>query len=60
LSGFIDAEGHLGGRVKYCRTSKLKKAPHLALTIGQKELYILSLIRDLFVKENKCISFDKS
>ena len=60
LSGFIDAEGHLGGRIKYCRTSKLKKAPHLSFTIAQKELYNLTFIRDLFVKNNKCISFDKS
>lgn len=60
LSGFIDAEGHLGGRIKYCKTSKLRKAPHLALTIGQKEQFILSDIRVLFVKNNKCISYDKS
>jgi hypothetical protein len=60
LSGFIDAEGHLGGRIKYCKTSKLRKAPHLSLTIGQKEQYILSDIRELFVKNNKCISYDKS
>lgn len=60
LSGFIDAEGHLGGRVKYCRTSKLKKAPHLSLTISQKEEFILSGIRELFIKNNKCISYDKS
>jgi len=60
LSGFIDAEGHLGGRVKYCRTSKLKKAPHLSLTISQKELYILSLIGEVFNYKDKGISFDKS
>jgi len=60
LSGFIDAEGHFGGRVKYCRTSKLKKAPHLALTIGQKEFYILSIIRNIFITSNKNISYDKS
>jgi LAGLIDADG endonuclease len=60
LSGFIDAEGSFGGRVKYCRTSKIKKAPHLSLSITQKEFYILSLIRNLFVNNNKCISYDKS
>ena len=60
LTGFIDAEGHLGGRVKYCRTSKLRKAPHLSLTISQKEFYILYLIKNLFVNGEKCISFDKS
>jgi hypothetical protein len=60
LSGFIDAEGHLGGRIKYCRTSKLKRAPYLSLTIAQKEQLILSEIRELFVNNNKCISYDKS
>ena len=60
LSGFVDAEGHFGGRVKYCRTSILKRAPHLALTIGQKEYYILSKIRNIFINNNKYISYDKS
>lgn len=60
LSGFIDSEGSFNGRVKYCRTSKLKKALHLSLTLCQKEHYILLLIRKLFITENKCISYDKS
>ena len=60
LSGFIDAEGSFSGRIKYCRTSILRKAPHLSLTICQKEYFILSLIRKLFIDKDKCISYDKS
>jgi LAGLIDADG endonuclease len=60
LSGFIDAEGSFCGRIKYCRTSRLRKAPHLSLTISQKEYFILGLIRKLFVNDDRCISYDKS
>lgn len=61
LSGFIDAEGSFTGRLKSCKTSKLKKAPHLTLSISQKEFYILNLIKELFspLKFNN-IRYDKS
>lgn len=61
LAGFIDAEGSFTGRVKYCRTSRLKKAVHLSLTISQKEKKVLSDIRYLFFSlEDKGLSYDKS
>ena len=59
LADFIDAEGFFTGRVKYCRTSLLKKAPQLALEISQKEYYILVCIRNLFIHTDKYISYDK-
>ena len=60
LSGFIDAEGSFTGRVKKCNTSRLKKAPHLALTIAQKDKIIICKIRKLFFNNNKGLSYDKS
>jgi len=52
LSGFIDAEGSFTGRVKYCRTSQFKKAPHLTFSLSQKEFSILFNIRELFLPYN--------
>lgn len=61
LSGFIDAEGSFQARVKACRTSRLRKSPHLTLSISQKELNILTSIRELFLGEtNKNLRYDKS
>lgn len=62
LSGFIDAEGSFIGRVKHCHSSKLRRVPHLTLSISQKEYYILSKIRELFttVGCSKNIRYDKS
>ena len=61
LSGFIDAEGSFQGRVKSCKTSKLKNAPHLTFSITQKEVNILRDIRFLFLgKTTKNIRYDKS
>lgn len=61
LSGFIDAEGSFIGRVKSCRTSKLREAPHLTFSLGQKEYYILSKIRELFLTNlTKNLRYDKS
>lgn len=67
LAGFIDAEGSFSGQVKYCRTKKIKKAVHLALTISQKgsgsgsgSKEVLNDIRCLFFKEDKGLSYDKS
>lgn len=61
LSGFIDAEGCFLGRVKNCRTSKLKEAPHLTFSISQKEDNILKDIRFLFLGEtSKNLRYDKS
>ena len=53
LSGFIDAEGSFTGRVKYCRTSRLKRAPHLTFSLSQKEFSILFNIRELFLPDAK-------
>lgn len=64
ISGFTDAEGCFYGRVKSCRTSKLRRAPHLTFQISQKELYIIKSLRDIFL--NQCnselnnINYDKS
>ena len=61
LSGFIDAEGCFIARVKNCKTSKLKKAPHLCFSITQKQPDILIIIRYLFLgKTEKNIRHDKS
>lgn len=65
ITGFSDAEGCFNGRVKDCRTSKLKKAPHLTFSISQKEFYIIKVLRDLFLnpvdKSNLVnIKYDKS
>lgn len=61
LSGFIDAEGSFTGRVKFCKTSKLGKAPHLTFSLSQKEYSILSNIRELFLSTTtKNIRYDKS
>lgn len=49
ISGFTDAEGCFYGRVKSCLTSKLKKAPHLTFQVSQKEIYIIKIIRDIFL-----------
>lgn len=49
ISGFTDAEGCFYGRVKSCWTSKLKRAPHLTFQINQKELYIIKILRDIFL-----------
>jgi hypothetical protein len=54
ISGFTDAEGCFYGRVKSCRTSKLRRAPHLTFQISQKELYIIKSLRDIFL--NQCNS----
>lgn len=64
ISGFSDAEGCFYGRVKICRTSKLRRAPHLTFKISQKEFEILKTIRSLFLNQYssdlKNISYDKS
>ena len=65
ISGFSDAEGCFYGRVKNCKTSKLKRAPHLTFQVSQKEFEILLTIRDIFFLNNeglyfKNINYDKS
>lgn len=67
ISGFSDAEGSFTGRVKDCKTSKLKRAPHLTFAISQKELYIIKLLREVFLNVVPCkthdllnIKYDKS
>jgi hypothetical protein len=49
ISGFSDAEGCFYSRVKECKTSKIGRAPHLTFSISQKELYIIKVLRDLFL-----------
>jgi hypothetical protein len=63
LSGFIDAEGCFTGRVKKCRTYKLRQGPHLTFSISQKELYIIKVLRYVILNENyelRNIKYDKS
>jgi hypothetical protein len=64
ISGFSDAEGCFYGRVKVCRTSKLRKAPHLTFQVSQKEFEILKTIRAIFLNHDgldlKNINYDKS
>jgi Proton-conducting membrane transporter/NADH-Ubiquinone oxidoreductase (complex I), chain 5 N-terminus/LAGLIDADG endonuclease len=63
LSGFADAEGCFTGRVKKCKTYKLKQGPHLTFSISQKELYIIKELRKIIINEEtgfKNIKFDKS
>lgn len=68
ISGFSDAESSFTGRVKHCRTSKLKKAPHLTFSISQKEFFIIKLLRQVLLNEKthdgfcflKNIKYDKS
>jgi hypothetical protein len=63
LSGFTDAEGCFTGRVKKCRTYKLRQGPHLTFSISQKELYIIKILKSIILKENdgfKNIKYDKS
>lgn len=64
LTGFIDAEGCFTGRVKKCKSYKLRRGPHLTFSISQKELYILKEIREILINDNiiglKNINFDKS
>lgn len=51
ISGFSDAEGCFTGRVKNCRTSRLKRAPHLTFQVSQKEFYIIETLRDIFLEQ---------
>jgi len=63
ISGFIDAEGCFRGRIKNCKTSKLRQAPHLTFSISQKEFYIIKELRRIFLNQEvgfKNINYDKS
>lgn len=64
ISGFCDAEASFTGRVKRCNTSKLKRAPHLTFSVSHKELYILKVLREIFlemdISELKNLKQDKS
>jgi hypothetical protein len=69
ISGFVDAEGCFYGRVKSCLTSRLTIAPHLTFQVSQKEIYIIKIIRDIFLvyegldeknSDLKNIKYDKS
>ena len=64
ITGFCDAEGCFTGRVKSCKTSKLRKAPHLTFSVSQKEFYIIKVLREVFLGVNgsdlKNIKYDKS
>jgi len=64
ISGFTDGEGCFTGRVKNCKTSKLRKAPHLTFSISQKEFYIIKRLREVFFNEKvsnlKNLKYDKS
>lgn len=63
LSGFIDAEGYFGARIKNCRTSRLKKQILTEFSIGQKDKEILILILSLFISDSDkklYVTYDKS
>jgi hypothetical protein len=62
LTGFIDAEGSFSARIRPCKISRLGKAPHLSLTISQKDDSILKEIRKMILGSNSTsnISYDKS
>lgn len=64
ISGFSDAEGCFTGRVKSCKTSKLRRAPHLTFSVSQKEFYIIKVLREVFLGVNgsdlKNLKYDKS
>jgi len=51
------------GRVKKCKTYKLRLAPHLTFSISQKEFYIIKVLRKIFLnieEGTKNINYDKS
>lgn len=64
ISGFSDAEACFYGRVKTCKTSKLKRAPHLTFQVSQKEFEILKALTGIFLNHDgldlKNLSYDKS
>lgn len=64
ISGFCDGEGCFNGRVKSCITSKLRKPPLLTFSVSQKELYIIKILREVFLgvrsEDLKNIKYDKS
>lgn len=44
LSGFIDAEGYFGARIKNCKTSRLRDEVSTDFSIGQKDRHFVSKI----------------
>lgn len=66
ITGFTDAEGYFGARVKSSKTSKLNKYPYLIFSLSQKDKFILELIKDLFKPKHnynntfKYIKYDKN
>ena len=60
ISGFSDAEGCFYGRVKSCWTSRLRRAPHLTFQVSQKEIYIIKIIRDIFLVSEGLVAQNNS
>lgn len=61
LSGFIDGEGSLSARVKYCRTSRLKANLFVDFALSQKEKEVLVRIHALFkLAKDKNIAYDST